>query len=39
MQEKRLLHTKITMLQTQKNELSQKKADLKARIEIFNQTS
>lgn len=38
-QEKRLLHTKITMLQTQKNELSQKKADLKARIEIFNQTS
>lgn len=38
-QEKKLLHTKITMLQTQKDELSQKKADLKARIEIFNQTS
>ncbi|CAM80461.1 DUF2670 domain-containing protein [Orientia tsutsugamushi] len=38
-QEKKLLHTKITMLQTQKDELSQKKADLKARIEIFNQIS
>lgn len=38
-QEKNLLHTKITTLRTQKNELSQKKAHLKGRIEKFNQIS